>query len=157
VVLFSGDDSVTWQPVAINPPDGEVLVEAERLPGGERCRFRAIATAGLRAAQADTEPFELALSRRRLYVSTPDDLCGSAPGAVALRAFVDTRGHGAIAPHEIRWRSSLEGELGVGLDLIAQLGEGRHEIAVTAPDGIGGTLSERAIIIVGGRPQQTVR
>lgn len=156
-VLFSGDDGVTWQPVAINPPDGEVLVEAERLPGGERCRFRAIATAGLRAAQADTEPFELALSRRRLYVSTPDDLCGIAPGAVVLRAFVDTRGHGAIAPHEIRWRSSLEGELGVGLDLIAQLGEGRHEITATAPDGIGGTLSERAIIIVGGRPQQTVR
>jgi hypothetical protein len=88
---------------------------------------------------------------------TPDDHCGIAPGAVALRAFVDTRGHGAIAPHEIRWRSSLEGELGVGLDLIAQLGEGRHEITATAPDGIGGTLSERAIIIVGGRPQQTVR
>ena len=86
-------------------------------------------------------------------MSTPDDHCGIAPGAVALRAFVDTRGRGAIAPHEIRWRSSLEGELSVGLDLIAQLGEGRHEIIATAPDGIG----ERAIIIVGGRPQQTVR
>lgn len=157
VVLFSGDDGVSWQPVALDPPDGEVLVEAERLPGGEHCRFRAIATAELRSAHADTEPFELALSRRRLHVITPDDTCGIPPGAVALRAFVDTRGRGAIAPHEIRWSSNLEGELGAGHDLIAELSEGRHELTVTAPDGIGGTLSERAIIIVGGRPQRTVR
>lgn len=157
VVLFSGDDGVSWQPVALDPPDGEVLVQAERLPGGERCRFRAIATAELRSAQADTEPFELALSRRRLHMITPDDKCGIPLGAVALRAFVDTRGRGAIAPHEIRWYSNLEGELGAGLDLIAELSEGRHELTVTAPDGIGGTLSERAIIIVSGRPQRTVR
>jgi hypothetical protein len=154
VVLFTGDDGETWQPVAFNPPNGEVLVDAERLPGGERCRFRAIATGRLRAAQADTEPFELTLSRRKLYVSTPDDSCGIAPGAVALHAFVDTRGRGAVAPQEIRWHSSLEGDLGIGLDLIAQLGEGRHEITATAPDGIGGTLTERAIIIVGGHPQR---
>jgi hypothetical protein len=156
-VLFSGDDSATWQPVALDPPDGEVVVEAERLPGGERCRFRAIATAGFRAAQADTEPFELALARRRLHLVIPDDQCGIPPGPVALRALVDTRGRGAIAPHEIRWSSSLEGELGVGLDLTVHLGEGRHEVTATAPDGVGGTLAERGIIIVGGRPQQGVR
>jgi hypothetical protein len=90
-------------------------------------------------------------------VVTPDDHCGILPGPVALRALVDTRGRGAIAPHEIRWSSNLEGELGVGLDLIAHLGEGRHEVTATAPDGIGGTLAERAIIIVGGKPQQIVR
>jgi hypothetical protein len=50
----------------------------------------------------------------------------------------------------VRWRSSLEGELGPGLRLTAELGEGRHELTVTAPDGLGGTLSERAIIIVSG-------
>jgi hypothetical protein len=152
VVLFSGDDGVTWQPVAFNPPNGEVLVEAERLPGGERCRFRAIATAELQSAQADTEPFELARARRRLHVVAPDDHCGIPPGPVALHALIDTRGCGAVAPQEIQWRSNLEGNLGFGLDLIAQLSEGRHEITATAPDGIGGTLSERAIIIVGGRP-----
>lgn len=157
VVLFSGDDGVNWQPVAFDPPNGEVLVEADRLPGGERCRFRAIATSELQSAQADTEPFELARARRRLHVVTPDDHCGIPVGPVALRALIDTRGRGAIAPQEIQWRSNLEGDLGFGLDLIAQLSEGRHEITATAPDGIGGTLAERAIIIVGGRPQQTVR
>ncbi|MCK1309468.1 adenylate/guanylate cyclase domain-containing protein [Bradyrhizobium sp. 45] len=154
VVLFSGDDGVTWQPVAVDPPNGEVLVDADRLPGGERCRFRAVATAGLRAAHADTEPFKLAPCRRKLHLDLPDDKCSIKSGAVALRAFVDSRGRGAPAPQEIRWTSSLEGELGFGRELVAQLGKGHHEITATAPDGIGGSLTERGIIIVSGKPHR---
>ena len=74
---------------------------------------------------------------------------------MALRTFVDSRGHGAPAPQEIRWTSSLDGELGFGRELIAQLSEGRHEIAATAPDGIGGSLAERGIIIVSGKSQRS--
>jgi hypothetical protein len=56
-------------------------------------------------------------------------------------------------PSQMQWSSNLDGELGVGYDLTAPLSAGRHQLTVTAPDGIGGTLSERAIIIVGGSPQ----
>jgi hypothetical protein len=156
-VLFSGDDGVTWQPVGFDPPDGELSVEASRLPGGERCRFRAIAGAELQSAIADTEPFELAPCTRRLHVVTPSGECGIPPGPVALSALIDTRGRGAVAPHEIRWTSSLQGEIGAGYDLIADLIEGEHALAVSIPDGIGGMLTERAIIIVGGRPEGTER
>jgi hypothetical protein len=152
VVLFSADDGVTWQPVGFDPADGQVLIDAERLPGGERCLFRAIATAELRSATVDTGRFELSGSRRRIYLQLPDDRCGIRPGPVALSAYVDTRGLGAVLPNEIRWYSSLEGELGAGYDLIAILREGRHEITVASPDGRGGTLSERGIIIVSGQP-----
>jgi hypothetical protein len=156
-VLFTADDGATWQPVAFDPPNGEVAVDADRLPGGARCRFRAIATAALRSATAETESFELARQPRRLHLVIPSDPCGTRPGLVALSALVDTRGLGAPAPHEIRWHSSIEGDLGAGLDLIAELSEGRHELTVTAPDGLGGTLAERGIIIVGGRPQRAER
>ncbi len=151
-VLFSGDDGVTWLPVGFDPPDGELSVEADRLPGGERCRFRAIAGAELQSASADTEPFELRPATRRLYVVTPSGECGIPPGPVALSALVDTRGQGAVAPHEIRWSSALQGDLGAGYDLTAELQDGEHVVTVTAPDGKGGLLSERAIIIVSGRP-----
>jgi hypothetical protein len=40
--------------------------------------------------------------------------------------------------------------LGFGYALAPELRTGEHELTVTASDGIGGTLSERAIIIVGG-------
>jgi hypothetical protein len=151
VLLFSADDGATWQPVAFDPPDGEVEFETDRLPGGERCRFRAIGTAELRSAEAETPTFELPRTPRRLIVDVPSDpCCTRAAGPVALRAFVDTRGLGAVAPQDLRWSSSLDGELGNGYSLSPYLSAGQHELTVTAPNGLGGTLSERAIIIVGG-------
>ena len=41
---------------------------------------------------------------------------------------------------------------GGGYDLTADLEAGEHVLTVTAPDGLGGVLTERAIIVVGGRP-----
>lgn len=154
VVLFSADDGVTWQPVAFDPPNGEVAIEVDRLPGGERCLFRAIGTAELQSATADTQLFDLPQRPRRLYLDVPADHCMIAPGLVALAAMVDTRGLGAIMPPDIRWTSSLDGELGSGYALTPDLREGQHELIATAPDGLGGMLAERAIIIVGGRPQR---
>ena len=135
VVLFSADDGVTWVPVGFDPPNGELSLEAARLRGGPRCRFRAIASAELQSATADTEPFEHAGSPRRLHLDLPKEECGLAAGPVALSALIDTRGLGPVARHEIRWHSSLQGELGAGYELIAELGEGEHVITATAPDG----------------------
>jgi hypothetical protein len=155
VVLFSADDGATWEPIAFEPPNGEVIVETDRLPGGERCRFRAIGTAELQSATADTDPFELPRAPRRVFIDAPPDTCGIPAGPVALAALVDTRGLGPIAPQEIRWASSLDGDLGSGYLLTAYLNEGRHEVSVTAPDGVGGMLEERAIIVVGGKPKKS--
>jgi hypothetical protein len=152
VILFSADGGVTWWPVALDPSNGEVAIKAERLPGGERCLFRVIATSELQSAIADTHLFDLPRRPRRLYLIIPADNCTLAPGPVALAATVDSRGLGPITPLDIRWSSNLDGELGYGYALTPDLHEGRHELIVTAPDGLGGTLTERAIIIVGGRP-----
>lgn len=150
VVLFTNDDGLSWQPVGFDPPGPEITMEIARFPGGARCRFRAIATGELQSATADTEPFELAHPPRRIHLWLPSSPCGTAPGRVAMSALLDTRGHGALRPHEIRWQSSLQGEIGAGYDLTAELIAGEHVITVTAPDGLGGMLSERGIIIVGG-------
>ena len=153
IVLFSANDGATWQPVAFDPPNGEVTIAVDSLPGGERCVFRVIGTAALQSATADTEPFSLARTPRRLYLDVPSGDCTIEPGYVALAAMVDTRGLGAIAPTDIRWSSSLDGDLGFGYALTPDLSEGRHELTATAPDGLGSMLAERAIIIVGGRPR----
>jgi hypothetical protein len=52
-VLFTGDDGESWHPVAVDPLDGEVVLEARYLPGGDRCRFRAVA--GFRVAVSFSE------------------------------------------------------------------------------------------------------
>lgn len=144
-LLYTADGGTTFVPVALH--QGRVEVDSERLPGGARCFFRAVATAELRSAVADTAPFEAAPARHALHLRLPGDDC---PGPVALSALIDRRGEGDVHPAEVSWRSSLDGDLGTGMHLVVDLSPGRHELLVTAPDGAGGTLSERAIIIVGG-------
>ena len=152
VVLFTHDDGTTWQPVAFDPPDGEVSVPVDHLPGGSACRFRVLATAELRTATADTETFELPPTPRRLHLDVPGADCPVPAGAVHLAAMVDSRGLGAPSYEEVHWSSDVDGDLGAGYELTADLSPGEHTVTVTVPDGLGGTLSERAIIIVGGRP-----
>jgi hypothetical protein len=152
VVLFSGDDGVTWQPVAFDPPEGSVVLSIDHLPGGRQCRFRAIATAEVQTAVADTDAFELPARGRRVHVLVPHADCEIQAGPVLLRALLDTGGLGGVPPDQVRWQSSLQGDIGLGFDLVAQLENGEHVITATAPDGIGGVASTRAIIIVGGKP-----
>jgi hypothetical protein len=136
LVLFSGDDGEHWLPVALDPP-GELAVDPERLPGGENCRFRVIATAELESAVAETEPFELPPAPRRVHVLSPDDGETLPAGPVALSAGVEGW-HDPLSPEAVRWRSDVAGDLGAGYDLTAELGTGRHRISVIAPDGLGG-------------------
>jgi hypothetical protein len=142
VILFSADDGTRWIPVAIDPPaEGPLIIDPRRLKGGTRCRFRAVATAQLQSAIADTEPFELDSCGRGLFARvTPRP---GEPGKVELRAFVDTRGLGPVLPHEVTWTSDRDGELGRGFTLLASLWRGRHEITASIPDGVGGTVKER--------------
>ena len=150
IVLFSNDGGETWRPVAYDPPDGIVTVSIDRLPGGERCSFRALATAELQTATAETEPFELPAATRRVWIDAPSSECPIAPGPVRIGALIDSRGLGPVEPQRIVWTSELDGELGRGAVIVPALSEGRHEIAVSLPDGRGGTLTERGIIIVSG-------
>jgi hypothetical protein len=147
VVLFTGDDGESWHPVAVDPDEGEVVLEARYLAGGERCRFRAVATAELQAREAESETFALPRRRRALFVQARQ---ACPPDAVMLSAMIDSGGLGGVPPEEVSWHSDLDGELGRGIELQRALSPGRHEITVRAPDGLGGTLSERAIIVVGG-------
>ena len=151
VVLFTGDDGETWWPVAIDPAQTDPLVVSlSALPGGDSCRFRAVATAEFRTASADSDAFSLPRTDRRLFVDVRRRDCE--PGRVELTALIDLRGRAGVAPHEVVWHSDLAGELGRGHVLTVDLEEGRHLVTATIP---GGGASDRVqasgIIIVGGR------
>lgn len=150
VVLFTGDDGKTWSPVAIDPAQSDPLVvDASRLPGGESCRFRVVATAEFRAASADSQSFSLPRTDRRLVIDAKEAQCE--PGRVDLTAMIDLRGHEGVAPHEIMWHSDLAGELGRGHMLSVDLEEGRHRITASIPGSASDRVQATSIIIVSGR------
>jgi len=147
-VLYTADGGKTFMPVALG--QGRIEIDPERLPGGRRSFFRAVATAELRSAVAETAPFESPPARHALHLRVPGGDCPIPAGPVALAALLDRRGEGTVGPADVSWWSSLDGDLGTGLHLVVNLSEGRHELVVTAPDGAGATISQRAIIVVGG-------
>ena len=150
-VLFTGDDGQTWSPVAIDPEQTEPLVvDASSLPGGESCRFQAVATAEFRSASADSESFSLPRADRRLVIDAKEVHCE--PGRVDLTAMIDLRGHEGVAPHDIVWHSDVAGELGRGHALSVDLEPGRHMITATIPGGgANDRVQKTGIIVVGGR------
>ncbi len=150
IVLFTGDDGRTWHPVAIDPNQDEPLVvDVANLPGGDSCRFRAVATAEFRSAFADSESFLLPRADRRLAIHVNENRCE--PGRVDLTAMIDLRGHAGLAPFDVVWHSDLVGELGRGHMLSVVLDEGRHLITATIPGGANDRVQATGIIIVGGR------
>ena len=156
LLLFSNDDGQTWTPAQLDPPLGVAFtVDPLRLRGGPSCRFRAVVTIGLRAGQRDSEPFDLPAVPRGLHLRLHAQDC--APHSVQLSALIDTRGLGGVAAQDVAWASDRDGDLGRGYQLSARLSEGQHVITATIPDGLGNTLAERGIIIVGGRPRGELR
>lgn len=152
LLLFSNDDGQTWTPAQLDPPLGEAfVVDPLRLRGGASCRFRAVVTIGLQAGQRDSEAFDLPPVPRGLHLRLQTDNC--TPHAARLAAFIDTRGLGGVAAQDVAWQSDRDGDLGRGYELTPRLSEGPHVITATIPDGLGNTLAERGIIIVGGRPR----
>jgi hypothetical protein len=156
LLLFSNDDGQTWTPAQLDPPLGVAFtIDPLRLRGGPSCRFRAVVTIGLQAGQRDSEPFDLPAVPRGLHLRLHPQDC--APHSVQLSALIDTRGLGGVAAQDVVWASDRDGDLGRGYQLSVRLSEGQHVITATIPDGLGRTLAERGIIIVGGRPRGELR
>jgi len=149
VVLFSDDDGVRWEPVALDA-QAPLRLPLGAVRGGDRCRIRVVASAELCSVTLDSEPFPMPASGRRVYVAPLVCSCLAADRPVTLRALVDTRGLGAPPLEAVQWHSNVQGELGAGLDLSVHLDVGTHDVSVSLPDGLGGTVSDRAIIVVGG-------
>lgn len=131
--------------VSANTNGDEVVLQTRYLGGGERCRFRAIATAELQSREVDSENFTLPRRRRGFFVQVTQTCTKT---VVQFSAVFDSGGLGGVSPEKVLWHSDLDGELGKGTEFQRVLSPGRHEITAQAPDGLGGTLTERSIIVV---------
>ena len=127
-----------------------MVLEVATLPARGMSRFRVVATAELSPTVVETEPIELTPTPLAVHLEVSTGTCGCASGEVALAAHLDLRGHDAPPERALHWSSSLDGDLGVGRNLATTLSRGRHELSFTSPDGLGGAVTEHAIISVSG-------
>ncbi|MEP6738521.1 MAG: hypothetical protein ABJA70_23545, partial [Chryseolinea sp.] len=148
-VLFTADDGLTWSPIAFDPELNQPLVvNVNRLSGGELCRFQVVATAEFKSASVDSHSFSLPRIDRQLLIDMKESNCNN--GRVELKAMVDVREYDGVNPHEVIWESNISGEIGRGYILTVDLEAGEHRITATIPGGASDKVQATGIIIVGG-------
>jgi hypothetical protein len=154
---YSNDDGATWINVAFDIAATELEVSLADLPGGDRCRFRVMATDGvLSARDLSNGPFSVGakapvptiLYPRPGTVISPDD-------AIVLEGSASDLEEGALETGLV-WRSSRDGVLGKGRRLdVDGLSAGTHRLRLEATDRSGETGVAEIEIVVGDAPQAT--
>lgn len=149
-IRYSHDACRTWIPVVLRTTSLSVSVDVDELPGGDQCRVAVVATNGIRSTTVESEPFRVPVKPCRSLIQRPS-------GDVELSTEeVDLLGNGwwleeATAElDELSWRSDVDGELGRGRRLRAQLSPGRHVLTLTA--GVGERAGSSSVV-VGIHPQ----
>jgi hypothetical protein len=151
VVDYSNDGGATWRTVAPSQTSTHPTVDLRRVPGGERCLFRVLATSGIRTAAATTSPFEVPRKRRKALIASPpdgDSVKAGEPLVLVGGGF--SPDYGLSAAEEVVWTSDVDGVIGRGLVATAPaLSPGPHTIRVAVPDGEGRSSSARVRVVAG--------
>jgi hypothetical protein len=147
---YSHDGGDTWQAVAADLSEPYHDVDLGLLPGGERCVFQVIASAGIRTAVAETEPLSAPQKPRQAYILSPE------PGA----AFGPEQGvvlkGGGFSPDfrmpefdSVVWTSNIDGFIGTGYKVVMRVpSAGRHRITLSIPDALGGEATASVYVTI---------
>jgi hypothetical protein len=156
LLRYSADGGVTWRVVALDLTEHQCSVDMDLLPGGDHCLSQVVASAGLRTATAQTEPFAVPRKAMRAHILSPE------PGAtfvegdlVLLRGIGFSPDFGTADFQDIVWTSNRDGFIGTGYEVLAQsLSAGRHKLIINFPDRLGGEAYASAFITVNPRGQE---
>lgn len=147
-----GDDG--WRPVSLVTSATSHEVDLAHLPGGPHCRLTVLATDGFHTVQSTSAPFELPPRPCQAFVLAPldgDQLPADSP--VVLHGQGHWLEDDRVERDELRWFSSLDGELGRGATLTRRLRPGRHEITLVAgTEGRSSTTSVTVDVAGGSHP-----
>ena len=145
--LLYSHDGRHYIPIAGGLRKRTYRVDLSQLPGGNKARFRVVASDGVLTGSATSGGFKVPVKSPRVSISTPQTGATLTEGTpiqfvADVSDLQDQRFDGA----KVVWRSSLQGELGTGTAIAAPLGPGSHEVTVTATNS-GGATTAAAITV----------
>lgn len=140
-VLYSPDDGVTWRGVDALITDQSTTVNFASQPGtkGTTGRIKVIVTDGFNTAEDVTDvPFAVAGKDPVAEIVAPVS-GGTFSGRtfVALYGAGDDREDGVMEGASLAWTSDIDGALGTGRVVEADLSPGAHTITLTVTDSDG--------------------
>ncbi len=139
-VQFSRDAGQSWEMVEQHIDQTSVEIPATNIRRGDEAMFRVWASDGINTASADSASFRVPNRMPRVHITEPDDGKTIMVGqTLVLGAEAYDDDSGSLTGNQVRWTSSIDGQLGRGTTLsTARLVRGSHTIRVEADDGEGG-------------------
>lgn len=139
-IRYTHDEGASWRALRVDMTESSCEIGLDSLPGGERCRFQVVASAGFRTSVVDTDAFPLSVRPRRPILLEPIAESTHQTGrAIVLRGTGYSPDFATNANDEIVWSSASLGTLGIGAATATfALPVGRHRITMTVSDGLGG-------------------
>ena len=143
-VLYSPNDGRSWYPVANGIQEHKLEVDLSHFPGGEKSKFRVIATDGFNTAEDDSDaPFTLVTKPPQVVILNPIDGALLPPTEpVQFKADARDPEDGELSGTSVFW-SEGNNIIGFGSEFEASFSEGDHIITVTAMDSDGNTAQDR--------------
>jgi hypothetical protein len=135
LVRYSHDGGETYRAITPAIIETQLIVDLDRLPGGEQCILQVLVTEGIRTGEAHTPPF-------RTRPKPPEVvIVGPPPGAVLRRGDAVTLvgegfspDTGSVPADVLVWHSEKGEKLGTGNSLrLRSLKPGRQSISLSAP------------------------
>ncbi len=154
-VLYSTDASATWQTLAVDLTNRQFQVSTDFLKETTQGRFQVMASDGFITAAAESSGlFTVAGHAPKVTISQPaEGQLFSGSQLVVLAADARDLEDGYLSGPNLKWSSSIQGNLGEGEDLTlaaSALAEGSHLMTVVATDS-GGLTATAAVHVVVSR------
>jgi hypothetical protein len=144
VVRYSHDDAKTFCRLGDRTSETAMVADFAELPGGKKCRLRVVVTDGYNNAEDTSSSFSVGLLPVDAAILSPVDGTTLLPGHPALLVgqayFLESRE--SLDGASLLWSSSLQGRLGEGTVLQAQLKPGEHVIRLHAEAGARSAADE---------------
>ena len=149
VLRYSSDGGASWIALAAGTSATELVVDLDRLPGGEECLFQVQTSAGLRTSSAVTQPFSVEPKALRPEIVLPATGTSHVEGS-SVHLYGIARSVTASASSEtLQWHSSIDGYLGSGSQLVLHaLSVGRHCLTLSSDDGCGSEARTSVVLTV---------
>jgi hypothetical protein len=151
-VFYSPDGGSQWFPIASGLTETAFSWDTTGFPGSSNGLIRVIASDGVNTGQDESNgPFTVGKKPPIVTILEPQDnatiIIGDDP--VVLQGAANDLEDGILTGVQLRWNSSIDGDLGTGeLLVLPTLSIGTHTVTLIATDNDGNSVSDSILITV---------
>ncbi len=150
-LLYSPDGS-DWIPIGSIITQTQLVVNAAELAGGSDARVRVLASDGVNTSSDDSDaPFTVMPKGPQVFILSPEvnvDISVGTP--LWLQGYAYDLEDGTLGDAALSWSSSLDGDLGMGSEVMRNLSVGQHIITFSGRDNDNNVATAEIGITVRG-------